>query len=134
MPHSRSCSSDPVRPGWNCSAFQTPSWHHTELMTRTRVLTVAYGTLSLLGPPTHSSGTTDRMVKYIANSPAKNMSSLDSHTMVPTEAMLGRLTAGCAGPVCTADAVATAALLPYPGHEVQATPRWSANLRPRRCD
>jgi hypothetical protein len=33
-------------------------------------------------------------VKYMANSPAKNMSSLDSHTTVPTETMLGRFRAG----------------------------------------
>ena len=45
----------------------------------------------------HRSGTTDRIVKYIANSPAKNMSSLDSQTMVPTDAMFGRLTAACDG-------------------------------------
>src|SRR5436305_9397965 len=30
-----------------------------------------------------------RTVKYIANSPAKNISSLDSHTMVPTLTMFG---------------------------------------------
>jgi hypothetical protein len=30
-------------------------------------------------------------VKYIANRPAKNMSSLDSHTMVPTLTMFGRV-------------------------------------------
>src|SRR3954447_10286781 len=38
-----------------------------------------------------SPGCTDRIVKYMANSPAKNMSSLDSHTMVPTLTMLGRV-------------------------------------------
>src|SRR3954451_13091432 len=37
-----------------------------------------------------SPGCTDRIVKYMANNPAKNMSSLDSHTMVPTLTMLGR--------------------------------------------
>ncbi|GAA3691891.1 hypothetical protein GCM10022238_05660 [Gordonia hankookensis] len=31
-----------------------------------------------------------RATKYIAKSPAKNMSSLDSHTIVPTLTMLGR--------------------------------------------
>ena len=31
-----------------------------------------------------------RAVKYIANSPAKNISSLDSQTIVPTLTMLGR--------------------------------------------
>ena len=35
---------------------------------------------------------TERMVKYIANRPAKNISSLASHTMVPTEVMFGRVT------------------------------------------
>src|SRR5436190_24202964 len=34
---------------------------------------------------------TDRIEKYIANSPAKNINSLDSHTMVPTLTMLGRV-------------------------------------------
>ena len=32
-----------------------------------------------------------RATKYMAKSPAKNMSSLDSQTMVPTLTMLGRL-------------------------------------------
>ncbi|GAA0803166.1 hypothetical protein Sya03_28460 [Spirilliplanes yamanashiensis] len=31
------------------------------------------------------------MEKYIANSAAKNMSSLESHTMVPTLTMFGRV-------------------------------------------
>src|SRR5690349_13782664 len=107
MPHSRGCSSEPVRPGWNCSAFQTPSWHQTELTTRTSVLTLEKGTFSFSGPVTHCSGATDLIVKYIANSPAKNISSLDSQTIVPTEAMFGRLTTACVGAVSTADAVAT---------------------------
>src|SRR5882757_9274372 len=34
---------------------------------------------------------TERTVKYIANSPAKNISSLESQTMVPTLTMLGRV-------------------------------------------
>ncbi len=40
-----------------------------------------------------------RIVKYIANSAAKNISSRDSHTMVPTATMFGpvRACAGCAG-------------------------------------
>src|SRR6476646_7968524 len=59
----------------------------------------------------------------MANSPAKNISSLDSHTMVPTEAMLGRLTGACAAEDWTADAVATAALLPHPALRRRATPR-----------
>ena len=57
-------------------------------------------------------------MKYIANSPAKNISSLASHTMVPTWIMFGRLTeTGPEGPapgtLSTTDAVATVAFLPY---------------------
>ncbi|GIF11813.1 hypothetical protein Ate01nite_18450 [Actinoplanes teichomyceticus] len=37
----------------------------------------------------HSSGAAARMEKYMANNAAKNMSSLESHTMVPTLTMLG---------------------------------------------
>ncbi|GGK39019.1 hypothetical protein GCM10007073_02080 [Micrococcus flavus] len=39
----------------------------------------------------HSSGDVERSVKYMAKSPPKNMSSLASHTMVPTWTMFGRL-------------------------------------------
>ena len=48
---------------------------------------------------------TDLMVKYIANSAAKNISSEDSQTMVPTLTRLGLL-AGLRGVVSTV-AVAT---------------------------
>src|SRR3954453_13349762 len=37
----------------------------------------------------HSSGAAARIEKYIANSAAKNISSLESHTIVPTLTMLG---------------------------------------------
>src|SRR4051794_27904905 len=114
MPHCLICRSDPVRPGWNRSAFQTPIWHHTELMTRTRVLQVANGTLSLAGSETQRAGTTERIVKYIANRPAKNISSLASHTIVPTDVMFGRLTGAWCG-ASTADAVATAVIIALPG-------------------
>src|SRR3954464_8830931 len=36
-------------------------------------------------------GCTDRTVKYIANRPAKNISSLESHTIVPTLTTFGRV-------------------------------------------
>ena len=38
-----------------------------------------------------SSGCAARTVKYIANRPAKNISSLDSQTIVPTLTMFGRV-------------------------------------------
>ena len=120
-----------MRAGWPCSALNTPSWHHTEETTRTRVLTVANGTLSFAVCSAHSSGETERIVKYIAKSAAKNISSLESHTMVPTETMLGRVPAMAgdgarrrAGAGCTADAVATSAIIAaYPDRDAPATPR-----------
>src|SRR6476660_6548048 len=105
------------RCGLPCSAAWTPSWHHTEEITRTRVLTAAKGTLRTPVSFAHSSGSTERIVKYIANRPAKNINSLESHTMVPTDTMLGRETGPWPGmlptareePEVTADAVATCA-------------------------
>ena len=47
------------------------------------MLTVAKGTLSFAVCSAHSSGDTERIVKYMAKRPAKNISSLESHTMVP---------------------------------------------------
>src|SRR4051794_24329095 len=113
MPQSFSWYHAPVRPAWKRSAFHTPIWHHTELITSTSVLPVANGTLSLAGSTCHRSGTTDRIVKYIANSPAKNISSLASHTIVPTEVMLGRLTGAWCG-ASRAVAVATAVIIALP--------------------
>jgi hypothetical protein len=72
--------------------LNTPSWHHTEEMTSTSVLAAAKGTLRRSVFSCHRAGDTERIVKYIANRPAKNISSLASQTMVPTAAMLGRVT------------------------------------------
>ena len=56
------------------------------------VLSVEKGMLSI---PVDSSQTlgpcTERAVKYIAKSAAKNINSLESQTMVPTATRLGRL-------------------------------------------
>jgi hypothetical protein len=82
-------------------------------MTRTRAFTEANGTLSFSVCSAHRSDDSERIWKYMANSPAKNISSLPSHTMVPTDTMLGRV----AGPEPrgmerdgAADAVATSSL------------------------
>ncbi|GAA4237562.1 hypothetical protein GCM10023075_62810 [Streptosporangium album] len=65
---------------------------------------------------------TDRMVKYIANSAAKNMSSEDSQTIVPTLTRSG-LRDECAVVVVEiADAVATPALLRLSGSGRRTTP------------
>jgi len=81
-----------VRRAWNLSAANTPIWQVTELATSTIVLIRENRTLSIEDSAAKSSGSTARCVKYIAKRPAKNMSSLESHTMVPTETMFGRLT------------------------------------------
>ena len=72
------------------SAANTPSWQVTLDSTRTVVLMLANGMFSSCVSWAHSSGLTARSVKYIANSAAKNISSLDSHTMVPMATMFGR--------------------------------------------
>ena len=59
--------------------------------TSTVVFSVENGMLSSSGSVSHSSGLTDRIVKYIANRAAKNISSDESHTMVPTAVVSGRL-------------------------------------------
>lgn len=56
------------------------------------VMVRANGTLSLPDSLGQISAETERCVKYIANRPAKNMSSLASHTMVPTDTEFGRIT------------------------------------------
>src|SRR5882757_5359812 len=57
---------------------------------------VAYHRLSLIGSPSgrcigQSLECTERTVKYMANNPAKNISSLDSQTIVPTLTRFGRV-------------------------------------------
>src|SRR5689334_9280374 len=101
--------------GWNRSAAKTPIWHQTELSTRFSVFTAAYGTSSFAVSVVQRSGRTDRMVKYIAKRPAKNINSLDSHTMVPTCTMLGRFTPTCACGVSAREAVATGAIIALRG-------------------
>ncbi|GAA3148979.1 hypothetical protein GCM10010466_44870 [Planomonospora alba] len=57
---------------------------------------------------------TDRMVKYIANSAAKNMSSEDSQTIVPTLTRSGLLDECAVVFVEIADAVATGSIIAAP--------------------
>src|SRR5918995_6752369 len=92
MPHRLTASRPPVRRGWNRSAAHTPIWQVTEESTSTVVLMAANVRLRIGVRSAHSSGTCDRTVKYIANRPAKNSSSLASHTIVPTETGFGRFT------------------------------------------
>src|SRR3984957_9056070 len=67
---------------------------------------------------------TERIVKYIANSAAKNMSSLDNQMMVPTLTRFGRL-AGVRGTGSVTDAVATKVIITTPRRGCAADPRFS---------
>src|SRR3954447_18920669 len=122
-PQLRGSRTVPARPTWPRSAANTPSWQVTDDSTRTVVLTEANGTLSFSVFWAHSSGLTDRIVKYDANSAAKNISSLDSQMMVPTLTMLGR--SSCpwsreAGIVV--EAVATGAIMSRPRRDGHPDP------------
>src|ERR1700689_2036687 len=66
---------------------------------------------------------TERIVKYIANSAAKNMSSLDNQMMVPTLTRFGLL-AGLrgTGAVSVTDVVATIAIITTPRRGSAADP------------
>src|SRR6266571_8127395 len=99
-----------VRFTWPRSIANTPIWQVTLESSSTRVLVVASGILSLTGGqglPRPMS--TERIVKYMPNSAAKNISSEDSQTIVPTLTRLGRLV-GVRG-VTSVVAVATGPLL-----------------------
>ncbi|GAB3555094.1 hypothetical protein GCM10027404_30970 [Arthrobacter tumbae] len=60
------------------------------------MLISAKGTFNFSVSAAQSSPDVERNVKYMAKSPAKNISSLESHTTVPTETMFGRFSVGCA--------------------------------------
>jgi hypothetical protein len=58
--------------------------------TRINVLIRANGTLRIDAPSAHISGALALKLKYIAKRAAKNITSLPSQTIVPTEVGLGR--------------------------------------------
>ena len=91
------------------------------------MFSVENGMLSSSGSVSHRPGLTERIVKYIANRAAKNISSEESQTMVPTAVMSGRLAGTCVRAVSTPAAVATEALLRSPGCLAPPTPRVSKN-------
>src|SRR5215217_5024788 len=97
IPHRVNWRCPPERRGCSLSAAKTPIWQVNELATRTMVFTSAKGKLSLAVSSAHISPEVERSVKYMAKRPAKNINSLESHTTVPTETILGRFSVGCAG-------------------------------------
>ncbi len=72
------------------SAANTPIWQVNDDAISTSVTGTARARFSSVGGGGQSPWACARAVKYIANSPAKNISSLESHTMVPTLTIFGR--------------------------------------------
>ena len=82
------------------SAANTPIWQVKDDAMSTSVTGTAWTRFSSVGGGGHLPPACERAVKYIANSPAKNISSLESHTMVPTLTIFGRFSE------CTRDVIA----------------------------
>src|ERR1700683_1417773 len=111
-----------VRLIWPRSIANTPIWQVTLDSRRTRVLVVASGRSSLTGGHAWPRPlSTERTVKYIANSAAKNISSEDSQTIVPTLTRFGLL-ADVRGATSVV-AVATGPLLRHRVGGARPTPR-----------
>src|SRR5487761_1118038 len=122
-PHLATCQSLPSRRTCPRSTAKTPSWQVT--LDSSRTVVFAEPSAMSRCAPGHlipSPLSTGRMVKYIANSAAKNISSEDSQMMVPTLTRLGLLAGPC-GDVCVALAVATRTLLRQHVGERCSTPR-----------
>jgi len=81
----------PVARGCIRSAANTPNWAVKDDATKIKVLIRANCTSRIWESFAQISGALARSEKYIAKRPAKNMTSLPSQTMVPTEVALGRL-------------------------------------------
>src|SRR5712691_2518866 len=112
---------EPVRLIWPRSTANTPSWQVTLDSSSTVVFTDASGRLRCaIGQCLPSPLSTERIVKYMANSAAKNISSEDSQTIVPTLTRLGLLV-GMRG-VTSVVAVATGLLLRHGVGAVRPTP------------
>src|SRR5215472_14410260 len=124
-PHIQNFHIGATRLIWPRSTANTPIWQVTLDNTRTVVLVAPSGRFRLAighGRPWPLS--TERIVKYIANSAAKNMSSLDNQMMVPTLTRFGLL-AGVRGTASVTDAVATKVIITTPRRGCAADPRFS---------
>ena len=112
---------DRDRRTWPRSIAKTPIWQVTLEASSTRVLVVASGRSRCTGGHFSPSPlSTERIVKYMANSAAKNISSEDSQMIVPTLTRLGLLV-GVRG-VTSLVAVATGPLLRHGVGAVWPTP------------
>jgi hypothetical protein len=88
MPHLK--GDLPVALGCILSAANTPNCAVNDEATRMRVFNRANGMFNFSVSADQSSGEFARRLKYMANNAAKNITSLPSHTIVPTEVALGR--------------------------------------------
>src|ERR1700744_2202809 len=113
-PHLATLKTLPSRGTWPRSTADTPIWQVT-LESSSTVVLIEPSRTSRCAPGQWmpSPFSTERTVKYIANSAAKNISSEDSQMIVPTLTRLGRL-AGVRGTTSPTDAVATTSLLRQP--------------------
>src|SRR5436309_11156745 len=109
------------------SAANTPSWQVTLESTRMIVNGAAVLRSSTTPLAGQIGSLTARIVKYIANSAAKNISSLDSHTMVPTLTTLGLVSDPCDGTFSRAVAEATRRFLQPEQALCRTTPRLRAS-------
>src|ERR1700684_973326 len=129
-PHLLTLKMLPTRPTCPRSTANTPIWHVTLDSSSTVVLMEPSLTSRCApGQCRPSPFSTERIVKYIANSAAKNISSEDSPMIVPTLTRFGRL-AGERGTTSPTDAVATTSLLRQPVGVGQPPPQLGGIIFP----
>src|ERR1700759_4312277 len=125
-PHLDTLKRLPIRRTWPRSTANTPIWQVTLDSSNTVVLIEPSRTSRCApGQWMPSPFSTERTVKYIANSPATNLSPEDSAIVVPTPTRLGRL-AGVRGTASPTDAGATTSLLRQPVGVGQPPPQLSS--------
>src|SRR3982750_1407385 len=96
------------------------------------VKTVAYGRFSSVGSGGHPSVARARAVKYMANRPAKNISSLASQMIVPTLTMFGRVrecTREVSKVLLATGAVVTGIIMASAGGRPRLWVEWRVGLR-----
>src|SRR6266481_5520254 len=131
-PHLGTFQIRPARRIWCRSTAKTPIWQVTLDSSRTVVLTEASGRSRwALGHAWPSPLSTERIVKYMANKAAKNISSDDSQMIVPTLTRLGRLVTPLGA--TSVDAVTTRPLLRHRVGVRSPTPRVGSILCHEGC-
>ena len=104
------------------SAANTPSWQVTLESTRMIVNGAAVFRSRTTSFGGQFGSFTARTVKYIANSAAKNISSEDSQTIMPTLTRLGRFSDPCDGSCSISGSGGHGGILPVAGSGCRVTP------------